>query len=227
MNKAPVTQRAGEEKDSGIVLSSYKSGSQTIAHAALEIPTCGAGRIIDLKPYFSIHPYFIVKHSLGWISVGLACAIAWYLLLINPVIVLPLSESSYETLSVCLRIGCLVPFLAGWYWREYRRNLQIHVEGFRLVAVTGVFFRSVDSRPLCQICCVSVEQGLWGQLLNLFDVRYYCAFGLVKPSYIIFPCLRKDDAFVMEKYLNAQMGRFVSPSSDALKVEALQSSYVH
>lgn len=227
MNKAPLTKREHQDKDREVILSSYKSGSQSIAQAALEIPSCGAGRVIDLKPYFSIHPYFIVKHSLGWISIGIACAIAWYLLLVNPIMALPLSESSYEMLSFSLRFGCLMPFFAVWYWREYRRHLQIHVEGFRLVAVTGVFFRSVDSRPLCQICCLSVEQGLFGQLLNLFDVKYYCAFGVVKPSYLVLPCLRKEDAFVMEKYLNTQMGRFVSPSADALKVEAFQSSYVH
>jgi membrane protein YdbS with pleckstrin-like domain len=227
VTKIPPTQRDRGAQKHHILPSSRDSGSKAITRIAVEIPFCEAGRIIDLTSYFSIHPYFVLKHSLGWITVGLVCAIAWFLLLLDLIVIFPLNESSYETLSTCLRLGCIVPFFVGWYWREYRRHFRIHLEGFRLVVVRGVFFRSIDSRPLCQISCLSVEQGILGQLLNLFDVKYYCSFGMVKPSFLIFPCLRKDDAFVIEKYLNAQMGRFVSPSSDALKIEAFEDNYLH
>jgi hypothetical protein len=204
----------------GELVTSNPLEADVVAARARAIPRSAAGKTINLKRYVTINRLFVLKRTWIWGVIGLVCLVSN--LTIIPAFAASFSQPIYGLLTFSTRLGCLLPLAAWWYWGEYRKHIELRVEGFRLVSVTGVFLKKVDSRPLVHICSVTVDQNLLGQLVDLFEVRFYCLIGNMAKPYISFPSLSHVDALVIEEYLNLQMSSLICPAAEALELERAQ-----
>jgi hypothetical protein len=185
-------------------------------------PGISHDRVTDLRRFYTISFAYTIQHSL-WSF--LVIFIAWSLyLIIFGFRDYELSLSSHFSVSsfLLLRIATLLPLFVVGYWELSRGAIELRIEGFRLIKITGLFLKFYDSRAICPITSVTVLQSNKDKLFGVYHVEFRAGPTPPKHGPLIIPALSEKDALAFEQYVSTQLSRLSSPSEDALREDQQQ-----